>query len=224
MLDCRLIASTMILSVSFLPLQTVADECGKLSPPSVVVKRLDENISFNNQYSYRSLTNISAPKGRPGNLVLGLTRGNASVRFSTTTPGYIDQSGRWECVSPQVSLVYGFTPITVYVAREFPEGSCAHKEIYEHEMRHVKAYQSHIAAIEKELGEILNRRFATGEAWRGPVDSVRARLQQELDERWAPYVQREIKRVDEAQSLIDTPEEYERLANSCDGEVRKVTR
>ena len=46
-------------------------------------------------------------------------------------------------------------------------------------------------------------------------------LQKELDERWLPYVQREIAKVEPAQALIDTPEEYERVANACDGEIRK---
>lgn len=46
-------------------------------------------------------------------------------------------------------------------------------------------------------------------------------LQKELDERWLPYVQREIAKVEPAQALIDTPEEYDRVANACDGEIRK---
>ena len=114
--------------------------------------------------------------------------------------------------------------MTVYVAREFPEGSCAYKEIHEHEMRHVEAYQKHIASIEKELTEMLNARFATGAVWRGPVGQTASRLRQELDARWAPYVQRQIKRVDEAQAKIDTAEEYERVANACNGEISKVLR
>ena len=213
-----------VVTIGFSPAGLLADECEKLPAPAVVIKRLEEKISLNFQYGYRSLTNIGAGSMKPGSLVLGLTRGNASVQFSSQTPGYVDQSGRWECISPQITLTYGFSPMTVYVAREFPEGSCAYKEIYEHELRHVKAYQSHIAAIEKDIGEMLTRRFTTGDVWRGPVGWARTRLQQELEERWVPYVQREIKRVDAAQALIDTPEEYERLANSCDGAVTKATR
>lgn len=201
-----------------------ADECDQLPPPSVTIKRVEEKISQNFEYSYKSLTNIGASLSRPGHLVLGLTRGNATVQFSSSTPGYVDRSGRWECMSPQITLTYGFSPMTVYVAREFPQGSCAYKEIYEHELRHVKTYQEHIASMEKDVGETLKQRFVTGSPWRGPVGQARVKLLQELDERWLPYVQREIKRVDTAQALIDTPEEYERVANSCDGEIKKATR
>jgi hypothetical protein len=91
-------------------------------------------------------------------------------------------------------------------------------------MRHVEAYQTHIASLEKQLTETLNARFANGTVWRGPVGQTASRLRQELDARWAPYVQRQIKRVDEAQARIDTAEEYERVANACDGEIKKALR
>ena len=214
----------LILPLLLIASPSQADPCAELPKPSVTIKRIDERISYNTEYSYKSLTNIGASLARPGKQVLGLTRGNATVSFASNTPAIIDPTGRWECASPQITLSFGFSPMTVYVAREFPEGSCAYKEIHEHEMRHVDAYQKHIASIEKELTEMLNARFATGAVWRGPVGQTASRLRQELDARWAPYVQRQIKRVDEAQAKIDTAEEYERVANACNGEISKVLR
>lgn len=214
----------LILTLLLIASPSRADPCDELPKPSVTIKRIDERLSYNTEYSYKSLTNIGASLARPGKQVLGLTRGNATVSFAANTPSIIDPTGRWECASPQITLSFGFSPMTVYVAREFPEGSCAYKEIHEHEMRHVEAYQKHIASIEKELTESLNARFATGVVWRGPVGQTASRLRQELDGRWAPYVQRQIKRVDEAQAKIDTAEEYERVANACNGEISKVLR
>lgn len=213
-----------LILIAALPSLAWADECDQLPPPSVTIKRLEEKIAINTTYGYRTLTNLGAALARPGHQVLGLTRGNAVVSFQTRSPSYVDRTGRWECSSPQIILTYGFSPLTVFVAREFPEGRCAYNEIYQHELRHVKAYQSHIVGIEKELAETLNRRFATGGPWRGPVGQTQARLQQEMDERWLPYIKREIGRVDAAQALIDTPAEYERVANSCNGEIKQATR
>lgn len=198
-----------------------ADLCADLPKPSVTIKRLDTAITLNTTYSYKSLTNLASDRGRPGQQVLGLTRGNATTRFASNTPSAIDPSGRWECASPQIVLTYSFSPLTVYVAREFPPGSCAHKEIYDHEMRHVQTYQTHLTDIEKSLTETLNARFATGAPWRGPAGQATARLQSELNERWLPYVQREIGKVDAAQALIDTAEEYTRVTNACDGQIAK---
>lgn len=203
--------------------QLLADECDKLPKPSVTVKRLDERITYNTRYGYKELTHLGATIARPGHQVLGLTRGAATAQFASRTQIRADASGRWECSSPQLTLTLGFSPLTVYVAREFPEGSCAYKEIHQHEMRHVKAYQTHLASIEKDVSETLNRRFATGSAWRGPAGQMREQLQRELDERWLPYIQRELKRSELEQALIDTPEEYERVANSCNGEIKKRT-
>jgi len=200
--------------------QSRADECEQLPAPSVVIKHLEDGVALNNHYGYKTLTNLGAKLGRPGHQVLGLTRGNAVVRFSLNSLSIVDRAGRWECFSPQLTLTYGFSPITVFVANEFPEGSCAYKEIYAHELRHVKAYQAHMVGIEKVLQETLNYRFATGGPWRGPVGQNRALLLQELNERWAHYVEREIARVDVAQALIDTPEEYARVVNSCNGEIK----
>lgn len=198
-----------------------ADPCNELPKPSVTVKRLETPLALNTSHSYRSLTNLGASRARPGQQVLGLTRGNATVRLSSNTPSIVDAGGRWECASPQIVLTYGFSPLTVYIAREFPPGSCAHKEINEHEMRHVQAYQKHLADIEKNVSDALNARFATGSPWRGPAGQATARLQEELNERWLPYVQRELQKVDAAQSLIDTTEEYDRVSNACDGEIAK---
>jgi len=198
-----------------------ADPCNELPKPSVTIKRLETPLALNTTYSYKSLTNLGAARARPGQQVLGLTRGNAMVRFASNTPSIVDAGGRWECTSPQIVLTYGFSPLTVYVAREFPQGSCAHKEIHEHEMRHVQAYQKHVADIEKNVSDTLNARFATGAPWRAPAGQATARLQDELNERWLPYVQRELQKVDTAQAMIDTTEEYDRVANACDGEIAK---
>jgi len=213
-----------LLLLVFFGLPAWADECDQLPLPAVTVKRLDEPFTLSTKYSYKALTNLATTLARPGNQVLGLTRGNAIVKFATNTPSHIDRTGRWECASPQLTMTFGFVPMTVHVAKEFPVGSCAYREIYDHEMRHVQTYQAHIAAIEKELTEALSSRFATGAPWRGPVGQTRDNLQRELDERWMPYIKRAIGRVELAQALIDTPEEYARVAASCDGEISKRTR
>jgi hypothetical protein len=206
------------------PALSWADACDQLPKPAVAVHRLEEPITVNKQYGYRELTPLGSSLARPGQQVLELTRGRASARFSLSVASRIERSGRWECASPQLTVSYGFSPLTVYVAREFPEGSCAFKEIYRHEMRHVQTYLAHLVSIESELSATLNRRFASDAPWRGAAGQVRTALERELNERWLPYIQRAIDRVDADQSLIDSPEEYARLADACEGEIRQLMR
>lgn len=197
------------------------NQCDSLPKPAVTVKRLDNAPSFNTELGYRALTSLGGEKLRPGSQVLGLTRAQATARFSLNLPTYRDAEERYECASPQITLTLGFERMTVYVGKEFPPGSCAYKEILEHEMRHVKTYQAHLAKVEKEVYADIVGRFATGGPWRGQVGASQARIAHELDERWLPYVARELQKVDAAQALIDTPEEYARLGETCGGEVKR---
>ena len=212
------------LTLLLLPVTVWADECDKLPPPSVTVKRLDEPVSLDTTYGFRSLKVLGAALSRPGNQILGLTRANSRVNFEIRTTSIVDRSGRWECLSPQFTVTYGFSPMTVYVAKEFPKNSCAFNEIYQHELRHVKAYQDHLVTIEKELTDTLSHRFATGSVWRAPKGQTRLMLEKEMNERWLPFIKHEIERVESAQALIDTPEEYARVSGACGGEIERVVR
>ncbi|HOL65355.1 MAG TPA: hypothetical protein PLB97_08510 [Accumulibacter sp.] len=208
--------------LTVLPCQ--ADPCLRLPLPTVSVKRLEEDVALNVEYGYKSLGVLAAALARPGKQILGLTRGNAVVKFESRSPTLRDRNGQWECASPQVVVSYGFSPLTIYVANEFPKGSCAWREIYEHEMRHVSTYRQHVVNIEAALTESLQRRFVNSGIWRGPAGQFNINLQQEMNERWLPYIKREIARVEAAQAVIDTPEEYARVAESCQGEVKRRLR
>lgn len=201
-----------------------ADECDRLPLPSVAVRRLQEPVSLDTTYGYKSLKVLGAALARPENQVLGLTRATSRVNFEIKTSSYIDRSGRWECSSPQITVIYGFSPMTVYVANEFPRGSCPYNEVYQHELRHVKTYQDHLVSIERDLADTLRQRFATGSVWRAPKGQTRLLLEKEMNERWLPFIKREIERVESTQKLIDTPEEYARVSGACGGEIERVAR
>lgn len=213
-----------VLICSLAATSTVADECDQLAPPSVTLRKLPQTLSVDTHYGHREITHLAAEIARPGTRVLGLTRGTAKVRMEVRSPSYVDHSGHWECAGPQIVVTYGYDPMTVYIAREFPEHSCAYNEIHAHELRHVKTYHDHLAAIEGELTETLRRRFATGSPWRGPVGNTQTILQRELNDRWLPYIKREIGKVEAAQALVDTDDEYERVSKSCNGEIQKRLR
>ena len=200
------------------------DECDRLPLPAVAVRRLDEPVSVDTTYGYKSLKVLGAALVRPENRVLGLTLATSRVNFEIKTSSYVDHTDRWECSSPQITVIYGFSPMTVYVAKEFPKGSCPYNEVYQHELRHVKTYQDHLVSIEKDLADTLRQRFATGSIWRAPKGQTRLMLEKEMNERWLPFIKREIERVESAQKLIDTPEEYARVSGACIGEIERMVR
>ncbi len=195
------------------------DPCANLAPPSVKVERLETRVTTNLDYNVGGLTRLGSKMQPSQRQILGLTKGQAVVRYALVMPRLVTPDGRWECASPQLTLSYGFDPITVYVAREFPAGSCAYQEIYTHEVRHLEAYKAHAVQVEAELTRALQKRFADTGPWRGAAGQAEDRLRQELGERWVPYVRDLLDRVEAEQRRIDTPEEYDRIAASCNGEI-----
>ena len=204
------------------PLRALADECDRLPPPTVAIKRLETPVTLDRTYSVAALRAIGPALSRRNERVLGLTRATSRVKVETRITAYVDRSGRWECASPALTVSYGYSPLTVYVARELAAGSCAYNEVYQHELRHVQTYQARLRQIEPEIAQALQQRFVTGAAWRAPKGQTQRMLQRELDERWLPFIKRVIEEVESEQALIDTPEEYTRVAKSCHGEIERL--
>ena len=203
-------------------LAAATDPCSGLPKPGVVIKRIEEAVRQDDRYGYRTLTSLAAGRTRPNQTVLGLTRGKVVARVGLRIARLSDASGRWECLSPQIQVSFGYAPLSVHVAREFPPGSCAYREILAHEQKHVEAYRQHAIAIEKEIAATFEARFASGDqVWRGASGEWSERLQREIDERWLPFIQRRLAAVEAAQAEVDAPEEYERVSRACDGEIVK---
>jgi len=202
--------------------QLAAASCAELPPGTVEVTLLETPASQNFQYSYKQLRSLTEDHSRRDIETLGLARGTATVRFEIKGQTLQAQNGRSECTSFNIKLSYGFSPIIVYVSREFPPGSCAHDEIYRHELEHVKTYQQHAQDIRNEITQSLKQRFENTSPWYGQPGENGPRMQRELDERWLPYIQRLLDKVKIAQRKIDSPEEYARLADSCGGQIKRT--
>lgn len=56
--------------------------CDQLPKPSVTVKQVDARVTVNTQYGYKVLNHLGSALVRPGNHILGLTRGNTVAHFA----------------------------------------------------------------------------------------------------------------------------------------------
>ena len=61
------------------------DECDRLPLPAVAVRRLDEPVSLDTTYGYKSLKVLGEALVRPENQVLGLTLATSRVNFEIKT-------------------------------------------------------------------------------------------------------------------------------------------
>lgn len=217
------LAFMSLLATSFAHLASAADnECANLPPSSVSVSLLESPIQTNYQRSTLALKSMSDRYADPHTAVLGLTQGKAFASTKVGTRLLRDPTGRWECATHQVSIEIGHQPITIYVGREFPEGSCAFKEVHAHEMRHAKIYLDHARNILPEIETALRQRFLGNDPVRGPAGSTQERIQKELTDRWLPYIKRLLSEAESQQREVDTPGEYARVSNACNGEIKAI--
>ncbi len=200
----------------------VAAQCSDLPKPSLKLQRIEEPITLDNGLGYRSLSSLGPRRLQPGSEIIGLTRGNTVVEIQTRLSIILDRQTNLECGTPEITVSFGYRPMTVYVAREFPHGSCAYQRILEHEMRHVQVYRDHLARVEPEIARALQQRL---EAWtleRRPAGLTSTLLRRDINDEWIPQLRQMIARVEDEQAHVDNEEEYRRVTSSCQGAILNV--
>jgi hypothetical protein len=185
-----------------------------------VLSTKTNGYTINNQLPYRALT------ARSGNMdnrteTLGLTVTRAQYAATLGGPILQDPVSGYECVAPRVEVKLNYSPVLIYVGNEFVPGSCGYKVILEHEQRHLKAYMDNLARVEKVVRDALNKRFE-GKPLYAPSGTAQSALEHEINGSWFPFIRDEFDKGKVEQDKIDTPAEYARLANTCNGEIREI--
>lgn len=185
-----------------------------------VLSSKQNGFTVNNQLPYRALT---ARTGSMDNRMqtLGLTVTNGVYRATLGGPILQDLASGYECVAPRVTIQLNYSPVLIYVGNEFAPGTCAYKEILTHEQRHLKAYMDNLARVEKVVTAALNKRFA-GQPMYAPSGTAMSALEHEINGTWFPFIQAEFDKGKLEQARIDTPQEYARLAQTCNGEIAAI--
>ncbi len=124
-------------------------------------------------------------------------------------------------MAPQIKVALIYSPMKVYIGKEFPPDSCAYQEILKHELRHVRVYQEYLPKVEATIRDALKQAFQAKPLY-APSGQAQTLLQQKINDGWLAYIQAEMDKVKALQALIDTPEEYARLGKLCGGQVQKV--
>ena len=114
---------------------------------------------------------------------------------------------------------------TIYVAREFPEGSCMHRAILEHEMKHVTIDREIVNKYAQLIGSALQEDVARYRIY-GPVPlTQQAALESQLKARIYSLIGMYTTQMSEErrnlQQQIDNLGEYERVNHSCPNEKNR---
>lgn len=191
-------------------LQPFEQACAtRLAPATVEVVTEPVRVATDLSRSIQELTNRqSHPWGRR---VLGLVTTDLRSEMAVTARGLADRSGTRYCLRPDVTVRLAFAPMTLYVAREHPPGSCAHQLTLEHERKHVRVYEDYLVDIREDLRRDLLARLGDKPLLAGSPQEAEAAVHRLLEESLAPFVRGAMQEVLDLQKLVDSEREYARL-------------
>jgi hypothetical protein len=166
-----------------------------------------------NTWSTEQITRMYPPQF-PGT-VLGITKANLTKELSFDNSGLKQPGSGRLCTRPHVAVNLAFSPMQVLIGSDFAPNSCKYREIYLHEMRHVKAYTEYLpgvaADIQKQLLEALGQDV---HYFKNEEDAANT-LETLLNSMWMPYLTARMDQVEQEQKKIDTFAEYDRLSTTC---------
>jgi hypothetical protein len=194
--------------------------CEREMRPVLEVRAREATFDLTNTVSSKVL-NARLTYASSSQLTLGMTSGTSRIEIALDAPALRDRSGIRECVSPRVYVDLSYSPLRVFVAREFHEKSCAYRTVYTHEMQHVQVYRQHLPLLEQRVREALQQRYGDRPLYSAAGTGLK-RLERDVDEWLRPFIKDRMGDIERQQALLDTPEESSRLSHACLGEVESA--
>jgi hypothetical protein len=168
-------------------------------------------VSYQSDYSRSTAELTTMGAASAGRMVLGLTqtRLNSSVKLGSS--GLTQRFGGRHCMRPSVSVRLAFEPMTVYIGREFAQGSCRFVITMGHEMKHVRTYEVFLADVSEQVERELTRRLGDRIQYFASEAEAERHMNTLVNESLGPYVQDSMNAVGALQAQVDSPDEYFRL-------------
>lgn len=193
--------------------------CASKLPKTEIRVQVDApKVVFDYSKSTADLTQMRS--GDSSGTVLGLTKTRKAFGVNPSASILNLPDGRG-CLRPKFAVEIQLNPQTVYIASEFEEGSCAFKQIMAHEMRHVKANQSHAEGVARAYESRMRKQFGNT-VFYGHPKSLESGLIKSVRKDWLPYLGSEIGKAEALQQKIDTKAEYERMGTVCSKEIPRT--
>lgn len=155
----------------------------------------------------------------------GLMKGGIEMRQTMQVKNLTHSGLKQVCMwYSQVAVDIKFDP-TIYIAKEFPPGSCRHKAIMGHEMKHVQVDRQMVNKYAALIGKAIQKEIDAKPVY-GPASvTQKAALEKQMNMRMEQIMKSNSNIMDAERSLlqqqIDSIEEYERVNNLCPQEKPK---
>lgn len=194
-------------------------------PPVVIATRIDERpVVLRHDLSIESLT-AYAQNNRDIRLVDpsahlgGLTDSELRVRTKIKFLIYQRSDGAQVCLAVGGADIELLLAPTVFIVKNKPKGSCAYSETLNHENKHISTDRQLMRDYRRDLEQAVRDVLAT----QPRIASITPDQRIQRQEEWQARIETAVARVftalqaerDHRQSLVDTPEEYQRVAMAC---------
>jgi len=195
--------------------------------PKIRVQYSIDRPEYIRSLDYEELTKIHSGKKEAGKVTAGLTGGKAG--FTTKTKFNVAQIARKHyCLSLEELRVKLVAEPKIYVAKNFPRGSCEYNAILKHEGQHVKITKKTLKEqtpkyrryIEKNIDQVRKSTIVTI----NEITAQKEKLNDEVTHFLQIYMDTVYEDMARRQAEIDTPEEYARIHDKCRKWEEKMNR
>lgn len=198
--------------------------CNPHQSPRVNIKTSTNNITYNFTQSMKQLDTQSIDTVNPyGNDVItdvgGLMRGTIKVSehmlYDAVSNSYTGEICYWYT---DITVVIHISP-TIFVAKDFPKGSCMHNAILAHEHQHVIIDRQIVNKYAQIIGAALRQELQKQPTY-GPYSiSQQAAVEAGLKTSIANFIQKFADQMNaerqQRQQALDNINEYERVNHLC---------
>lgn len=200
--------------------KTFEERCEELLPPTTVSFTIAESLTV---FDYsKNILELTALSENTRNYTLGLTMARPQTTFVWGMQLLEDEKTKRVCMRPQLQFTVHAGTQNVFVGKEFDQGSCAFKEIHAHEMRHVDENKNIATKVAESTYKYIRASAGNRIIFGKSREEVEGYVLDAIKHHWLPFANENFVYYAAAHKQIDTPAEYARVNNSCNGEVVAV--
>jgi hypothetical protein len=202
--------------------------CANITP-TVTITPFQDSETIDNQKSQPMIQQLSGLGQIVHSNRIPLAMGLTLTQVKTTTQITAQMESSWDgqkCASlKELVIGFGFSPHTIYIPSEFAPMSCAYNAIYSHEIRHVQTDRSLLSRqLPNVRKEIINQSSHIGVLHGSSEQDLQQQLRQKLEVILTSIQTTFTHERQREQALVDSPAEYARVGNSCNGMIQTIMR
>ena len=218
----RLILLTILTAVSLVSIGVSESfafgDCQFPDPPRTYVTMAKKKTYYIRGQSARNLTEMHY--GRQSNFIVqGLAGGE--IWYDIKTKYRTEQIKNKFCTGIDAVKITFYGVPQVYIASNFPRGTCEYRAILEHEQKHIRTmlkFMREQAPDFKRFAKNMTKhsRWHIGPVKKSDIESAKQDLYANYDKQLESYLIGKLQLLSARQKGIDNPVEYARVDAQCD--------